>query len=61
MPPLFHPGRDRWSDHFHFRGLVIEGVTAVGRTTVRLLAINDTRRIERRELLERRSPERLDF
>ena len=50
---LFDPRRDRWSDHFRFRGPVIEGVTAVGRTTVRLLAMNDTRRIERRELLAR--------
>jgi hypothetical protein len=51
--PLLNPRRDRWSDHFHLQGAVIEGVTAVGRTTVWLLAMNDTRRIERRELLER--------
>jgi hypothetical protein len=51
--PLFNPRRDRWSDHFQLRGPVIEGVTPGGRTTVRLLAMNDTRRIERRELLER--------
>ena len=48
---LSDPRRDRWSDHFHFQEPVIQGVTAVGRTTVRLLAMNDTRRIERRELL----------
>ena len=51
--PLFDPRRDRWPDHFHFQGAVIEGVTAVGRTTVKLLSMNDARRIERRELLER--------
>ena len=61
IAPLFDPRRDRWSDHFHFRGPVIEGVTAAGRTTVRLLAMNDTRRIERRELLERRSHESRSF
>ena len=55
--PLFDPRRDRWLDHFRFRGPVIEGVTAVGRTTVKLLSMNDTRRIERRELLARRSDE----
>jgi HNH endonuclease len=56
--PLFDPRRDGWPDHFHFRGPVIEGVTAVGRTTVKLLSMNDTRRIERRELLERIPDER---
>ena len=57
--PLFDPRRDRWSDHFHLQGPVIEGVTAVGRTTVKLLAMNNTRRIERRELWERRHDEGL--
>lgn len=52
--PLFDPRRDRWPDHFRHRGPAIEGVTAVGRATVKLLAMNDTRRVERRELLERK-------
>jgi hypothetical protein len=51
IAPLFDPRHDRWLDHFRFRGPVIEGLSAVGRTTVRVLAMNDTRRIERRELL----------
>jgi HNH endonuclease len=55
--PLFDPRRDVWSEHFRFRGPVIDGATAVGRTTVKLLAMNDTRRIERRELLEGRTDE----
>jgi hypothetical protein len=54
---LFDPRRDRWPDHFSFRGPIIEGLTAVGRTTVKLFSMNDTRRIERRELLSRRSDE----
>jgi hypothetical protein len=49
--PLFDPRHDRWLEHFRFRGPVIEGLSAVGRTTVRVLSMNDTRRIERRELL----------
>jgi len=53
--PLFDPRRDRWLDHFCFRGPVIGGVTAVGRTTIKVLSMNDTRRIERRELLARGS------
>lgn len=52
--PLFDPRRDRWLDHFRLSGAVIEGVTAVGRTTTKVLSMNDTRRIERRELLARR-------
>jgi hypothetical protein len=52
---LFDPRRDRWFDHFRFQGPVIEGLTPVGRATVKVLSMNDTRRIERRELLARRS------
>jgi hypothetical protein len=52
--PLFNPRRDRWLDHFRVRGPVIEGITAVGRTTIKVLSMNDARRIERRELLARR-------
>ena len=59
--PLFDPRRDRWPDHFRFRGPVIEGVTAVGRTTIKVLSMNDTRRIERRELLARRSDSSGEF
>ncbi len=58
---LFDPRRDCWSDHFQLWGSTIEGVTAPGRTTVKLLAMNDTRRIERRELLEGRSDETRDL
>jgi hypothetical protein len=53
--PLFDPRVNGWSDHFRFRGPVIEGFTSIGRTTVKVLSMNDTRRIERRELLARRS------
>ena len=53
--PLFDPRRDRWPDHFRVRGPVVEGITAIGRTTVRALSMNDARRIERRELLAGRS------
>ena len=50
---LFNPRRDRWLDHFRVQGAVIDGVTAVGRTTIKVLSMNDIRRIERRELLAR--------
>jgi len=50
--PLFHPRRDRWVDHFAFWDLHIEGLSASGRATIQVLAMNDARRLElRRELL----------
>jgi hypothetical protein len=52
--PLFHPRRDVWTDHFEFAGPRIVGLTATGRATVHVLAMNDERRVERRaELLAR--------
>jgi hypothetical protein len=48
---LFHPRRDRWADHFTFRSAYVGGLTACGRTTVAVLALNDARRIEVREEL----------
>ena len=37
---LFHPRRQRWSDHFEWRSVYIVGKTATGRTTVRVLDMN---------------------
>ncbi len=51
---LFHPRRDRWAEHLLRQGVRIEGITAVGRATVQVLAMNDARRLElRAELLVR--------
>lgn len=53
--PLFHPRRDRWAEHFAWRGPRIEGLTAMGRATVLVLGMNDARRLDlRTELLARR-------
>ncbi len=52
--PLFHPRRHRWSEHFVFQGVRIEGLSAVGRATIKVLAMNDTRRLELRQELQRR-------
>jgi len=46
--PLFHPRRDRWSDHFRLDKGRIEPLTAVGRVTVRLLQFNRRDRVEER-------------
>jgi hypothetical protein len=52
LVPLFHPRRDRWAEHFLFHGVRIQGITSAGRATVKVLAMNDPRRLElRSELL----------
>lgn len=49
--PLFHPRKDRWSDHFQLVEGHIEPLTAIGRATVRLLQLNHPDRVEEREVL----------
>jgi hypothetical protein len=46
--PLFNPRTDRWADHFAFiagaspkLGIEIRGLTPVGRTTTRVLEMNN--------------------
>ncbi|MAT70349.1 MAG: HNH endonuclease [Planctomycetaceae bacterium] len=48
---LFHPRTDLWDEHFRYAGARIEGLTDVGRTTVRVLSMNDSDRVEVRALL----------
>lgn len=45
---LFDPRTDAWPDHFAVSGGMIIGLTPVGRTTARLLNMNDSRRVELR-------------
>ena len=40
VTPLFHPRRERWDEHFAWRGLYLVGRTDVGRVTVRVLQMN---------------------
>ncbi|MEX0704501.1 MAG: hypothetical protein WD069_20535 [Planctomycetales bacterium] len=47
--PLYDPRADVWTEHFHFRGGTIVGVTPAGRATVRLLNMNAPRRVQLRE------------
>jgi hypothetical protein len=51
LVPLFHPRRDRWTDHFAWEDTDIVGRTAMGRATVQLLAMNEWERMEVRENL----------
>ena len=48
---LFNPRRDRWNAHFQWDGPVLRGKTAIGRTTLYVLAINHPDRVEVRRLL----------
>lgn len=48
---LYNPRQDRWREHFAWQGAVLIGLTAVGRTTIQVLAINDREMVEAREML----------
>ncbi|HEY7116257.1 MAG TPA: HNH endonuclease signature motif containing protein [Tepidisphaeraceae bacterium] len=50
---LFNPREDRWDDHFRWDGAVLMGITAIGRATIDVLAINlPVRILARRALAE---------
>lgn len=52
ITPLFNPRLDQWRDHFQLTGTRIEGLTATGRTTARLLQMNThERQLERANLI----------
>lgn len=46
ITPLFDPRRQAWNEHFAWDGLKIVGLTALGRTTIRVLDLNSDDRIE---------------
>lgn len=43
---LFNPRSERWEEHFKWDGFVLTGITAAGRTTVRVLDINSDDQIQ---------------
>jgi hypothetical protein len=45
---VFNPRTNVWSDHFTLSGGMIVGLTPIGRAAVRLLHMNDARRVELR-------------
>ena len=53
---LFHPRQNRWPDHFTVEGVRIIGRDAAGRATIRVLNLNDPRRLELRAEILKRSP-----
>ncbi len=48
---LFHPRLDRWEEHFAWNRSRLVGLTAIGRTTVEVLAINIRYRLAHRQAL----------
>jgi len=50
LPRLFHPRLDDWDEHFTGHGGEITGLSAIGRTTVKILRINEDGRMQLREM-----------
>lgn len=48
IEPLFHPRHDTWETHFERQGAIIIGRTPKGRTTVRVLNMNDPENVQLR-------------
>lgn len=51
--PLFNPRQHPWEEHFCLYDVTIVGLTAIGRTTVRVLSMNEERRVRLRGVLKR--------
>lgn len=52
LVPLFHPQQHEWESHFLLEGVLITGLTPIGRATVRLLQLNSPERLAQRQLLQ---------
>lgn len=51
LVPLFNPRRHKWASHFRWAGPYLVGRTAIGRTTVMVLAMNHPDAVALRETL----------
>ena len=49
---LFNPRKHDWEEHFRRSDITIVGLTAVGRATVRVLNMNEERRVRLRAVLK---------
>jgi hypothetical protein len=53
LSKLYHPRRHKWSRHFRWDGPFLVGKTAIGRTTIAVLAMNHPDAVEvRQELID---------
>lgn len=48
---LFNPRTQLWAEHFAFEGITLIGLTPEGRTTVKLLQLNNDERLAERQRL----------
>jgi hypothetical protein len=48
---LFNPRLDRWERHFLWRGVRLQGLTAIGRVTIYVLAMNHGNQVSMRKPL----------
>ena len=48
---LFNPRTQQWTEHFAFEGIALTGLTPEGRTTVKLLQLNNDERLAERQRL----------
>ncbi|PZO44300.1 MAG: HNH endonuclease [Shackletoniella antarctica] len=51
ITPLFNPRNQTWSEHFQLDRGLIQGLTAIGRTTLFLLKMNEASRLQLRQAL----------
>jgi hypothetical protein len=51
LTPFFNPRAHEWDDHFQLEGAVIQPLTPEARVTVKILRLNDERRLEERRQL----------
>ena len=51
ITPLFNPRSYKWSNHFQLKESSILGITAIGRTTIFLLKLNEPKRLLIRKAL----------
>ena len=49
---LFHPRQQHWEDHFSWEGIYVLGLTDIGRTTIRVLCMNNDEQLELRMAAE---------
>jgi HNH endonuclease len=48
---LFNPRKGEWTEQFQLEGVTVIGLTATGRTTVKLLQLNSQKRLAERQNL----------
>jgi hypothetical protein len=48
MTSLFNPRTGQWAEHFELQGAFLVGLTNIGRTTIEVLAMNDSDRVDLR-------------